>query len=126
MPRARSTSPIRPSPSKGTWRNTSTRILILAASFLRHRKVTEAFGVFADAAVQRFRDLQAVIGALEQRLFARAADESDLRQYAGHISADQHHERSLLHSAVFQAGNIMRGQREERALHPRGELPGLV
>src|SRR5437588_3029630 len=74
----------------------------------RHLKMAQAFGVLGKPAVQRVGHSLTVIRLLEQDLFARVADETDLRQHGRHVGADQHDERGLLHAAVSLPRKVSR------------------
>src|SRR5258707_1314127 len=100
-----SASAIRPRCSKGTWRKARTRMRTLFV-VARDLEMAQALGVPGNAAIQRLRQLLAVVRTPQQRLFLGIAEKSDLRQDGWHAGADQDHERRLLDAAVLGSGAI--------------------
>src|SRR5664279_4530638 len=83
----------------------------------RHFYAAETTGIFRYALIQRLGDFFPVFRSFQLRGVGRIGDKGDLRQDAGHVGADQHHEGCFLYAAVPQSRVLASQSAVKRLLH---------
>src|SRR5580704_17294198 len=96
------------------------------ADTLRQANPAQTADVSLDAAVERLGDALAVRWLLQFACIVGISEEGYLRQDGGHVGPDQHHERSLLDTAIPQSPIAVFQVAIKRLLHIGGKLARLV
>src|SRR5438094_577517 len=93
-----------------------------SSSALGYPEPSEAFAVGLHSTKERFGDFLPVLRLPKEFFVARIGEKGDFRKDRGHIGADQDHERSSLHAAIFLASPCPLRAGVDLALDLQGEV----